>query len=136
MPITLVKQYSIFLVNQPGALRDFSELFQRENVDIIAICQDLRYDAAVVRIAIDTQDESISHSLTKAGFTSVKSDAICVETKNSKGLLQKIGKILGDEHINITNVYGSDSPSGHSKLIVVVNNICKAMRTLEESGIS
>lgn len=81
---------SVFLINEPGALKNFAELFVRENVDVIAISQDVRYDAAVVRLTVK-YDQEISHTLTKAGFTSVKTDAICIDTPNRVGLLRDIG---------------------------------------------
>ncbi|MDR0292484.1 MAG: hypothetical protein LBI01_07035, partial [Elusimicrobium sp.] len=94
MPISLIKQYSVFIANQPGALKAFTDLFVRENVDIIAISQDVRYDSAVVRLAIDNDSDEISRAITKAGFTSVKTDAICVEAKNRVGMIRDIGAIL------------------------------------------
>ena len=66
MSISVVKQYSVFLVNEPGALKNFAELFVKERVSLIAISQDVRFDAAVVRVAVNYNAE-ISHALTKAG---------------------------------------------------------------------
>ena len=65
MSISVVKQYSVFLVNEPGALKNFAELFVKERVSLIAISQDVRFDAAVVRVAVNYNAE-ISHALTKA----------------------------------------------------------------------
>ncbi len=92
MAISIVKQYSVFLINEPGALKNFTELFVRENVDIIAMAQDVRYDAAVVRLAV-MHDKGISHVLTKAGFTSVKTDAICLDMPNRGGIKRDIGTL-------------------------------------------
>ena len=57
MALTIVKQYSVFLLNEPGALKNFAELFVHEQVDIIAMAQDVRYDAAVVRVAVHLRTE-------------------------------------------------------------------------------
>ena len=42
MAIKVIKQYSVFLMNEPGALKKFAELFVQEKVNIIAISQDVR----------------------------------------------------------------------------------------------
>ena len=134
MSINVVKQYSVFLINEPGALKNFAELFVRENVDIIAISHDVRHDAAVVRLVVK-YDQEISHALTKAGFTSVKTDAICIDTVNRVGLLHDIGAVLSGHGINITTIYGTAGAGPNSRWIVVVNDITKALNALESSGI-
>ncbi len=134
MAISVVKQYSVFLINEPGALKNFAELFVRENVDVIAISQDVRYDAAVVRLAVK-YDEEISHALTKAGFTSVKTDAICLDAPNRIGLVRDIGSVLSGHGINITTIYGTAGAGPSTRWIIVVNDITKALNALESSGL-
>ena len=134
MAISVVKQYSVFLINEPGALKNFAELFVRENVDVIAISKDVRYDAAVVRLAIKYEQE-ISHALTKAGFTSVKTDAICLAAPNRVGLIRDIGSVLSNNGINITTIYGTAGAGTDSRWIIVVNDITKALNALEASGL-
>ena len=134
MALNIVKQYSVFLINEPGALKNFAELFVREKVDIIAMSQDVRYDAAVVRIAVQ-QDKGISHALTKAGFTSVKTDAICLDMPNRIGILRDIGTTLSDKGIIITTIYGTSGAGGITRWIIIVNDITKALNALESSGL-
>ena len=131
MALNIVKQYSIFLINEPGELTKFANLFIQENIDIIAMSQDVRYDAAVVRLAIRHEDE-ISHALTKAGFTSVKTDAICLDLPNRVGLLHDLGALLAAKNINITTIYGT-TISGKTRWILVVNDIPQALNILEAS---
>ncbi len=134
MAISIVKQYSVFLINEPGALKNFTELFVRENVDIIAMAQDVRYDAAVVRLAVQ-HDKGISHVLTKAGFTSVKTDAICLDIPNRVGILRDVGAVMANHGINITTFYGTADTAGVTRWIIVVNDITKALNALENSGL-
>lgn len=134
MSISVVKQYSVFLVNEPGALKNFAELFVREKVSLIAISQDVRFDAAVVRVAVKYNAE-ISHALTKAGFTSVKTDAICIETEDRVGVARDIGDVLHQKNINITSIYGAGIANGRARFIVVVGNITQALSALESSGL-
>ena len=133
MAINIVKQYSIFLINEPGELTKFANLFIQEHIDIIAMSQDVRYDAAVVRLAIRHEDE-ISHVLTKAGFTSVKTDAICIDLPNRVGLIHDMGEVLASKNINITTIYGA-SIGKNTRWILVVNDIPKALNVLEASNL-
>ncbi len=134
MAISIVKQYSVFLINEPGTLKSFTELFVRENVDIIAMAQDVRYDAAVVRFAVQ-HDKGISHILTKAGFTSVKTDAICLDLPNRVGILRDVGAVMSNNGINITTFYGTSDKNGITRWIIVVNDITQALNALENSDI-
>ena len=134
MSISVVKQYSVFLVNEPGALKNFADLFVKEKASLIAISQDVRFDAAVVRVAIK-HNEEIGHALTKGGFTNVKTDAICIDTPDRVGIIRDIGDVLQKKNINITAIYGSGSNNGRTRFIVVVGNITQALSALEASGL-
>lgn len=134
MSISVVKQYSVFLVNEPGALRNFADLFVKERVNLIGISQDVRFDAAVVRVAVSYNTE-ISHALTKAGFTSVKTDAICIDTNDRVGLAYDIGDVLHKKNINITTIYGACVGNGRTRFIIVVSDITQALSALESSGL-
>lgn len=134
MAISIVKQYSVFLMNEPGTLQSFTELFVRENINIIAMAQDVRYDAAVVRLAVQN-DKGISHVLTKAGFTSVKTDAICLDVADRVGILRDVGAVMAKSGINITTFYGTADKAGITRWIIVVNDITQALNALENSGL-
>ncbi|MBR4592007.1 MAG: hypothetical protein IKO35_02225 [Elusimicrobiaceae bacterium] len=134
MAINVVKQYSVFLINEPGTLKNIAEILMRENVNIIALSQGVHYDAATFRLAISHEHE-ISHILTRAGFTSVKTEAICIETADRAGLIYDISSVLTRSGINITSIYGAVTSEGKSRWIAVVNNITKALTALEESGL-
>ena len=134
MSISVVKQYSVFLINQPGALKNFTQLFMREHINILALSSDVRFDAAVVRVASKYNDE-IGHALTKAGFTNVKVNAICVDTPERLGVIRDISEVLQKQNINITSIYGSASHNGRARFIIVVNNITQALSALEGSGL-
>lgn len=131
MAVNIVSQYSVFLVNEPGALKNFSKVFIDQKVDIIAMSQDVRYDAAVVRLAVRTEDD-VSHALTKAGFTSVKTDAICLDLPNRVGLMHDIGRVLADNNINITTIYGT-AIGEQTRWVLVVSDIPKALNVLENN---
>ena len=135
MSIKIIKQYSVFLANEPGALKNFTELFARAGINIMAVSQDVRYDAAVVRVAVETQDsDEISHAITKAGFTTVKTDAVSIDIENKVGVLRDVAAVLANEGINIISIYGSVPDGGSSLIVLVVNDIPRAVAALEKAG--
>ena len=134
MSIRIAKQYSVFLANEPGALKDFADLFAQENVTLLAISSDVRFDAAVVRVAIDQKHE-VGHALTKAGFTNVKTDAICIDTPDRLGIARDIGAVMSQHGLNITSIYGGAAVGGQTRFIIVVSDIQKAIKALEDSGL-
>ena len=131
MSVSIVKQYSVFLVNEPGSLKNFADVFMKKNINIISMSQDVRYDSAVVRLAVHREDE-ISHALAAAGFTCVKTDAICLDVPNRVGLMHDIGAALAEKDINITTIYGTQI-GNDTRWIIVVNDIPKALNILEAS---
>jgi len=135
MQVSILKQYSVFLANHPGTLKAFTDLFVQEGVNIIAISQDVRYDSAVVRIAIEDDSPEISRAVIKAGFTCVKTDAICLELDDRIGMIRDVSTLLGAQDINITAIYGSTN-GPNSRLILVVNDIDRAVEILEKSNIA
>ena len=98
------------------------------------MAQDVRYDAAVVRLAVQ-DDKGISHLLTKAGFTSVKTDAICLDIPNRVGILRDVGAVMANNGINITTFYGTSDKDGMTRWIIIVNDITQALNALENSGL-
>ena len=134
MPISVVKQYSVFLTNEPGALKSFSDLFVQENVTLLAVSSDVRFDAAVVRVAIDYEQE-VGHALTKGGFTNVKTDAICIDTPDRMGIARDIGDVMHQHGLNITSIYGAGTIGDQARFIIVVSDIAKARTALEKSGL-
>ena len=134
MSIRIVKQYSVFLANEPGALKDFAHLFAQQDVTLLAVSSDVRFDAAVVRVAID-QKQEVGHALTKAGFTNVKTDAICIDTPDRMGIARDIGAVMSQHELNITSIYGAAAIGGQARFIIVVSDIQKAIKALEDSGL-
>lgn len=134
MSVSIVKQYSVFLANEPGSLRAFASLFAKEKVTLLAVSSDVRFDAAVVRVAINHQEE-IGHTLTKHGLTNVKVDAICIETTDRIGIVEDVGRIMEEKNLNITSIYGGSAQPGQVRFIIVVNDLAQAVNALEASGL-
>lgn len=117
MSVKLIRQYTVFLPNVPGALSKFVELFANEGINIIGIASEIRDDSGVVRVAVDT-DRKVSHVLTGAGFTTIETPMISLELPDKPGFLLRLTKVLGDNNINITTVYGTSIGGADGRLLL------------------
>jgi len=130
MPVKLIKQYTVFIPNVPGALSKFVELFAKEGVNIIGIASEIRDDSGVVRVAIDA-DRKLSHVLTSAGFTTIETSLISLELPDKPGQLLRLTKILCSNNINITTVYGTSVGGANGRLLLNVSDTEKALDVLK-----
>jgi len=129
MSIKAVKQYTVFLPNVPGALSKFVELFAKQEVNIIGIASEIRDDSGIVRVAVDT-DRKVSHVLTDAGFTTIETSMLSLELPDNPGQLMRVTKLLGENGINITTVYGTSVGGGTGRLLLSVSDPENAVRVL------
>ena len=131
MSVKLIKQYTVFLPNIPGALSKFVELFSNEGVNIIGIASEIRDDSGVVRVAVDA-DRKVSHLLTGAGFTTIETSMISLEMADKPGELLRLTRILGEHNINITTVYGTSVGGATGRLLLNVSDADKALEVLKQ----
>lgn len=130
MSVKLIRQYTVFLPNIPGALSKFVELFANEGVNIIGIASEIRDDSGVVRVAVDA-DRKVSHLLTGAGFTTIETQMISVDLQDKPGQLLRLAKLLGEHNINITTVYGTSDTGNTGRLLMNASDVEKAYEVLK-----
>jgi|YNPMSStandDraft_1061717.scaffolds.fasta_scaffold00296_2 hypothetical protein len=129
--ISLVKQYTVFLPNKPGALHSFIEIFAKEGINIIGISSEIHDDSGIVRICVET-NEKISYLLTRNGFTTLETTMLSVILPDKPGQLVKITKLLAENGINITGIYGTAS-SVPSRLLLNVSDLEKTIELFKEN---
>lgn len=129
MSVKLIRQYTVFLPNVPGALSKFVELFANEGVNIIGIASEIRDDSGVVRVAID-DEHKVSHILTGAGFTTIETQMISLELPDRPGFLLRLAKLLSENNINITTVYGTSTGGASGRLLLNASDPDKAVEVL------
>jgi len=130
MPVKLIKQYTVFLPNVPGALSKFVELFTNEGVNIVGIASEIRDDSGIVRIAVDAE-RKVSHILTGAGFTTIETQMISVKLNDKPGELLRMTRLLSEHNINITTVYGTADSGGTDRVLLNVSDLDKALELLK-----
>jgi len=130
MLASLVRQYSVFIPNKPGALSSFTKLFLDADVNISGIASEIRDDSGIVRVAVDG-DTKMGTILAKAGFTCIETPILSVELPDMPGVLFNIGKLLSEHDINITTVYGASTVGGgKSRVMVATSDTEKALELL------
>ncbi|MDR1123615.1 MAG: hypothetical protein LBL61_03245 [Elusimicrobiota bacterium] len=135
MKAITLSQYSVFLAHEPGTLHKFAEMMYREGLDIVALSSEVRYEAMVIKFIIEplAQDfdmSTVSRLITKAGYTSLKTEIICIEEENSDGNIMTVSEILSKAGVNITFVYGSSAGNKHWRIYLGVDDIERALRLI------
>jgi len=131
MAVKIVRQYTVFLPNVPGALSGFIELFVNEGINIIGIASELRDDSGVVRVTVDAE-KKISYILTNAGFTTVESLMISIELTDKPGELLNMTRMLAANSINITTVYGTALGGKTGRILLNVSDADRALEILKK----
>ena len=131
MKVELLKQFSIFLPNRPGALARLARLLSEKNVNILGIASEVRDDSGMVRIAVGG-DANVSGILSAAGFASVETTLISVEVGDRPGELFKVAQALADGKVNITTVYGTATVGPTSRLLINAESPEKARMALDK----
>jgi len=131
MAIKLVRQYTVFLPNRPGALSQFIELFANEGINIIGVASEIHDESGIIKIAMDS-DKKFSYILTRAGFTTLETSMLSIDLEDKPGELLKLTKILAQNDINITTVYGTSYGNKVSRILLNVSNPETALEILSK----
>ena len=106
MKASVIKQYSIFMPNKPGALSKLCRLFSDKDISILGLASEVRDDSGIVRLAIDSEDD-VSWVLTEAGFGVVITPLLSVEVDDHPGVITMVSELFQKNGINITTIYGT-----------------------------
>lgn len=132
MKVELMRQYSVFMPNRPGALANMAKLFADKGVNIIGIASEVNDASGLVRLAIEGPEENF-YILSKAGFSCVESRILSVVLEDKPGQLYKITRLLADGGVNITTVYGTALRNQISRIMIGVDNAKKALEILQRA---
>lgn len=133
MKVDILKQFSVFMPNRPGALSALAGLFAAKGINILGLASEVRDDSGVVRIAVAPEVDA-SAVLCAGGFSSVETSLLSVALEDKAGELHRLAKVLAEGKINITTVYGTVSTPGAGRVLIAVENVQKARALLESLG--
>jgi len=128
-----VRQVSVFVDNRVGQLLRLTQLFEQQDIRILALSVVDSVDCAVVRLLFDLPDEAL-RVLAEAGFAVSVSELLVVRLPHGKrGLLTVCSALLGSE-INIAYGYSLLPMQVGSAIALHVDNIEIAIDTLQAHG--
>lgn len=135
MKVSKVNQYSVFLINEPGALEKFANLLYSAGLDISGLSSEVRYEAAVVKFVLSDSERDkheVLNLMTRGGYTAVRTEAISVEVDSRPGIMAELGGVLSRNNININTIFGSSFAGSPSRIYLVVDEIDRALKVLDK----
>lgn len=134
-----IPQVSVFLDNHPGSLSEVMEKLDQNDIKIFALSIAEAGEFGLVRL-ITEDPAKATKVLEDAEFNLAKSRKnieVTVISITGKDKVSKITKVLGDSGLNIDYAYSSAvHMNGKFALVLRVNDLDKAEKTLKENGIA
>ncbi len=130
----MIKQISLFAENKPGRLANIANKFKEAGINIRAFTIAEAGDFGIIRMVVDNPD--MAHSvLHDSGFTVSETSVLGVEMADVPGQLAMIAEVLSEKGINIDYAYAFVTKTEKAFLIIRVNDIKGAVKTLDSSNI-
>ncbi len=131
-----IKQISVFMENQPGALYGMTGVLAQHKIDLRALSLAETKDFGIVRIIVDNVYAATT-VLKEAGYVHSLTPVVGVAIPDIPGGLNKVLQVLTNARINVEYMYaflgGKDSE--HAYMIFRVGDPVKASAALGERGI-
>lgn len=126
-----VMQFSVFTENRMGRLHDVIELFNRNNVHVLALTALDTTDAAILRMIVDDHDLA-RDLLNRHHFPFTESEVLVVEI-DSESKLRGVLSALLEAEVNIHYVYSFiTQPEGRSALALSIEDTDVAISSLRQ----
>ena len=130
-----VKQISVFLENRPGSLREFTEILQKNEINMRALSVAEISEYGVCRLIVD-DNYKLSQVLKEEGYVFKATPVLAVAIEDKPGSLVHILDTLARAAINLEYAYAFTSPvQGEAYIILRVNDVAGGAVALSEAGI-
>jgi hypothetical protein len=118
MQVSVSKQVSVFMENQPGKLARILKVLRRSGVGIRALSIAEAGDFGIIRMIVDKADEA-SATLRNAGYIVSVTEVLVMEV-GEMSELYSVARKLGEAGINIEYAYSYSEPSSGVKTKLVL----------------
>lgn len=126
-------QFSIFMVNKPGALAKVLGEFARAKINIIALTMMDSVEHGVMRVIFEAPKKA-REVLSKLNMPCNETEVLCVNLTNKSGALAAVAEKLAKNHINIAYAYcTAGAKGGRTTGVLKVADVQKAMRVLRQN---
>ncbi|MDD5459571.1 MAG: ACT domain-containing protein [Phycisphaerae bacterium] len=127
----ITKQFSIFMVNKPGALSQVLGEFAKAKINIVAMTMMDSAEHGVMRV-IFTSPERTKGILDGLSMPYSETDVLCLNLTNQSGALADVVEKLAKHHINISYAYcTAGARGGRTTGVIKVADVKKAIKVLE-----
>jgi len=131
--MTVQRQFSIFLINQPGVLATVTSALAKARVNIVALTLMDSMEHGVLRVVCDNA-AGARKVLGKAHDRWTETDVLVVELANEPGAFSKVAEVLATEHINISYAYCTGGAGGgRTTAVFKVADLKKARKVLDKT---
>ena len=132
----MVKQISVFVQNEKGALVEVLNTLAAADIEIRALSIADTKDFGILRI-ITANNDKAALALAEAGFISTVTDVIAVCTSDRPGGLAAEIKVLSNKDINVEYLYAFVAKSGEEAYVVLrVDDNDGAEAALKAAGVT
>lgn len=129
--MTVVKQFSIFMVNKPGILAKVLREFAESKVNIVAMTMMDSAEHGVMRIVF-SQVDLAREILERLNLPFNETNVLCVTLSNQTGALADVAEKLAKNHVNISYAYcTAGARGGKTTGVLKVADVKKASKILE-----
>lgn len=132
-----VKQISVFLENQRGALRELTEVLGKGGIDLMALSIADTQSFGVVRIIVNSAQIDPALELLKAGgYIAKVNNVICAQVDDRPLGLCSLLSIIEKADLSVEYMYSFIRPSGaNAYLILRLSDKQKAVKVFEVNGV-
>ncbi len=132
----MVKQISVFVQNEKGALVKVLDTLAKAHIEIRALSIADTKDFGILRM-ITAENDKAALALAEAGFISTVTEVIAVCTSDRPGGLAAEIKVLSDADINVEYLYAFVAKSGKEAYVVIrVDDNAGAEAALKAAGVT
>lgn len=129
-----IRQFTIFLENRVGQLLEVVRRFEGTGIRICALSISDAAECAFVRFLVSDADRG-REILERSGLAIIETDLVGVELPEGPQPLLQVCTALLQAELNITQAYPLIvRPNGKPAVAIMVENIDRAMETLDEKG--
>ena len=132
-----IKQISVFLENQQGALRELTELLGKGGIDLMALSIADTQSFGVVRIIVSSpQIDPALELLKQNGYIAKVNNVICAEVEDRPLGLCELLSVIEKADLSVEYMYSFVRPAGkNAHLILRLSDKQKAVKVFEVNGV-
>lgn len=128
--MTIVPQFSVFLINKPGVLAQVSRQIAQARINILAMTMTDSSEHGVLRLVAEVP-ERLRSALAELNLPTTETDVLVIDMPNKPGALAEVCGRLAEGHINISYAYCTTGANGgRTKGVFKLADTKKAMKLL------